>query len=995
MYIKEINIYGFGKIENAIIHPKQDLQVFFGENEAGKSTIMAFIQNILFGFPTKVQNERRFEPKTHSKFGGQLILDTEEWGEITVERVKGKATGDVKVVMMDGTSGGEELLVRLLAGMDKATFQGIFSFSVHGLQQVNRLKKEDLGKFLFAAGTVGTERVFQAGSELQKELDSRFKPSGRKPQLNQDLDELRQLEKAVKKARHDNEKYGTLLEEIEKNENELQDFNKKKEHYQQELIRFQHLQRMTPLYHQYIVGEKRLLGLDYVQFPTEGMKRLEMLADKLRMAASQREAALAQNELLEKELKKNEPHAWMEENESEYNQFINEWPLFTKWKEEEINLANSLSDMEEKIERNRRELQLPKLTYDEWDGVQAGLQLKERMKEAVDEHVRLQVQRSELEEQQVKETNRLSELDNLLATLEKDMLSEEEFRSLEKSTARGKTSEALRDDLRNVIERMEDLKGQAVVNKKQWQSTLIFQVLFATAASGLLIWGITQSHLLAGVLAVMAMGATIIHYLYSRKKSNDYHTGLKRKMADLREKENQLKMHIQDTESKSPTHGQSNYENQVKLRNDWKQTLIRLEEQQERCEEAENQLNKWKNQWREHINRVSRLKEELKLDAAFPVSRLEDAYHLFKENSDLAREYIKRSEIHSSIKDKINGWDGKLKRMTSEVFPQHFILDERIREIKGMLKQEDEKRIYYREAKQKLFSLKESLIKSEKELEHLQSQWQELLNGAGARNEEEFRETAQLFKEKEELKERLALLRIQLTDEDLRDLKKYADEELLAKNMAEVEGNIKHCAGWIADLQKRNSELAQEVKVMEEGGVYTDLMHRWNHLKSQFNERAMEWAAFSAAKSLLMNTIQRFEAERFPKVIAEAEKYLSILTDGEYAGVIQQKDQAFLIRRKDGVLFDPSEVSQATSEQIYTAFRFALVTVLKTDYPFPLIIDDAFVHFDERRTKAAAAILKELSKHTQILFFTCHSHLQTLFEEQDVIELHSETVIIT
>ena len=33
-----------------------DFQVFYGENEAGKSTIMAFIHGILFGFPTKQQS---------------------------------------------------------------------------------------------------------------------------------------------------------------------------------------------------------------------------------------------------------------------------------------------------------------------------------------------------------------------------------------------------------------------------------------------------------------------------------------------------------------------------------------------------------------------------------------------------------------------------------------------------------------------------------------------------------------------------------------------------------------------------------------------------------------------------------------------------------------------------------------------------------------------------------------------------------------------------
>ena len=39
MKINKIEIYGFGKWNNVIFDLKQDLQVFYGLNEAGKSTL--------------------------------------------------------------------------------------------------------------------------------------------------------------------------------------------------------------------------------------------------------------------------------------------------------------------------------------------------------------------------------------------------------------------------------------------------------------------------------------------------------------------------------------------------------------------------------------------------------------------------------------------------------------------------------------------------------------------------------------------------------------------------------------------------------------------------------------------------------------------------------------------------------------------------------------------------------------------------------------------
>ena len=57
MIIKSLEIYGYGQfVQRKIEFNRQFTEIF--ENEAGKSTIQAFIHSILFGFPTK-------SPKNH------------------------------------------------------------------------------------------------------------------------------------------------------------------------------------------------------------------------------------------------------------------------------------------------------------------------------------------------------------------------------------------------------------------------------------------------------------------------------------------------------------------------------------------------------------------------------------------------------------------------------------------------------------------------------------------------------------------------------------------------------------------------------------------------------------------------------------------------------------------------------------------------------------------------------------------------------------------
>lgn len=63
MIIKSLEIYGYGQFVQRKIEFNKNFTEIFGENEAGKSTIQAFIHSILFGFPTKKSKEPRLEPR--------------------------------------------------------------------------------------------------------------------------------------------------------------------------------------------------------------------------------------------------------------------------------------------------------------------------------------------------------------------------------------------------------------------------------------------------------------------------------------------------------------------------------------------------------------------------------------------------------------------------------------------------------------------------------------------------------------------------------------------------------------------------------------------------------------------------------------------------------------------------------------------------------------------------------------------------------------------
>ena len=67
-------------------------------NEAGKTTIQQFILQIFFGFPLKNSALAKYEPKTGTRFGGQILFFHPKYGHCSIERVKGRAVGEVTIL---------------------------------------------------------------------------------------------------------------------------------------------------------------------------------------------------------------------------------------------------------------------------------------------------------------------------------------------------------------------------------------------------------------------------------------------------------------------------------------------------------------------------------------------------------------------------------------------------------------------------------------------------------------------------------------------------------------------------------------------------------------------------------------------------------------------------------------------------------------------------------------------------------------------------------
>jgi uncharacterized protein YhaN len=151
------------------------LVLVHGANEAGKSTLLAFLRGVLFGFPDRRSSEPAYPPLRGGRHGGALLLENTD-GVYRVERLGGRRS-PLAIVRPDHSEGGEADLQRLLGGADRQLFKSVFAFSLEDLAGMGTLSSDQVRSRIFSAGIAGAGRSAREVIDgLQQEAASILSP---------------------------------------------------------------------------------------------------------------------------------------------------------------------------------------------------------------------------------------------------------------------------------------------------------------------------------------------------------------------------------------------------------------------------------------------------------------------------------------------------------------------------------------------------------------------------------------------------------------------------------------------------------------------------------------------------------------------------------------------------------------------------------------------------------------------------------------------------
>lgn len=994
--IQEIHIYGFGQLNNTVIKDLSDFQVFYGENEAGKSTIMAFIHGILFGFPTKQSSELRYVPKNGSNYGGKLRILFDELGIATIERVRGKASGDVTVTLADGTTGDETLLKQLLGNMDKGLFQAIFSFNIHGLQNIHQMKGEELGKFLFSTGTLGTERLQKSEAELQKEIEARFKPSGKKPVVNEKLKALHELSGELKKAAAKNQEYEALVSDKESIQKEVERINNSLQEVKGEVEKLNEWQRIHSLVKEerWITSEIKLLGEG--SFPVRGVERLEKVNQLIYPYNAQISSLMERIAQLKKEVASIQPEKQLLADESQLLAALDQIPIYEQLTLEKQQCELKVADLEEKISNINEKLHLP-LREEEVLMINTNIYMKNQVEQTAGKKQKLLEIKQDLEEKFREEKSALEELEGKVHIAQTQMIPAHERAKLEKVVHVEGEKSKVEYELKAVQDKIEyyqhtheqDKKTFAKINKqKQIQFLTIGAILLVLSLYGLF----TKQWTL---LVVGVLGSLLIGVFLSKNLAHKNESKIHQALSQLLENEKKLIQKLEEYKNSNIPAFQEKLD-QDNLRKEQYQLLkIKLEQQQTQYEKVIRKFEEWETEAAENKEILMKLSSELHIPEYIAQTFFLEAFQLIEQYKQVGRE---KKHLLARLENINQEQVNITKRLT--FYSKQYLAEEgsdfsKIAFLlRNKLKEEHGKLIKIQEKQGKLDDLEADLNQMKQEKNHLISEKKKLLDEADVEEEEAYYELGKKVEKKSKLIDRLADIGKQvqssfLKEEEVERLLQIHNVEGLLIDYHEEKETL---STRLIELQEKQAAVNYQIQLLEEGGSYSEILHHYKQQKFELEEAAKEWSVFSLAQNILSKTVEKYKTVHLPRMLAKAEEYLFFLTEEQYERIhLQQSGSGFLIERSDHTLFEANELSQATAEQVYVSIRLALATTLYEKYHFPIIIDDSFVNFDSSRTKKVMELLTKL-EHNQILFFTCHTHLLQYFQPEKVLYLHKGAV---
>ena len=1027
MKITEISIDGFGHFHDYTIRNlPPGLSIIKGPNEAGKSTLLAFIRRMLFGKPPG-RSFNPYEPLNGGEHGGRLTVETGEGIRYDISRL-GRL--DHYTIRDEDGNPVQKNIGSITGSADQYFYDNVFAFGLEELYRFETLSEESVQNHVTGAGVgMKTCSIPVLQKTIKDEMYALYKPGARsRPHITKCMKEIADIEKDIRALSKTQTKYDACQQDKRAGETELVRLKALKLEIQQEK---EHWKRMADVWEDWRAYQDisdRLASLPGIDtFPEDGIQQLDRISERLQERKDARAEKCRDQRNILIDCSRITVDTAVLDHASNIRGLERGLEKYLSLVVSRDACAEELKRAEDAYQRGLSALNptwddAALLFFDCSSEVQSRVSGFRTNFSRYEEDLRMLAK--EEEEMRHSRDATLPKHSVLQETLwASEGLPDEEQVVREKKAVDELYAEIPAfDRLKADLERTEKEEAMANERRKETNTTSTEKMPLWPAGliafAGLLSLGVgvmADSLLTGGVLMVLFVVAAGVYWSAVQKheaRQKDGYDGPSAdeaetsvlEWADLRRKKQDevqaLSFRLtrvaqvagfQEIPSPAFIAGRrdelerlskaiserANQESEMgKLKKELARKNVQLEEKMAEQAHIRDSLSKLHDEWKAWLRSVSLPEEmlpEIVLGLFLKAQHLVDQFHL--NQTDAAH----LETLITSVAE----YESKVHSLMQECgVPSSGSVEGDIESLVSTLDEQKANRKNKGDADLSCQKLENEITLLTKEIDTLLVEKNALLAKGSSTDEDQFREYGRVWNEQRELRRDLlsrktAIIRAAGKDTTFDAFTTHLEMleyTAVAEAVAEQEKKLADAEEQIEEQSTNLGQIKESIAQLETEDESTTLASEHRYLCDDVNMHSREWAKRVIAGYILGKAIERYEQERQPAVIQEATDIFSDISGGRYQRIIKPLESAgVLVETAGGKRKEVNQLSRGTAEQLYLALRFGYITEFgKHDVSLPVVFDDILVNFDPVRKENSCRAIASLAEKNQVFYFTCH-----------------------
>jgi uncharacterized protein YhaN len=222
-----------------------------------------------------------------------------------------------------------------------------------------------------------------------------------------------------------------------------------------------------------------------------------------------------------------------------------------------------------------------------------------------------------------------------------------------------------------------------------------------------------------------------------------------------------------------------------------------------------------------------------------------------------------------------------------------------------------------------------------------------------------------------------------------------ADPDALAVEAASQESALAELDRQVAEASSEAGAARQKFQALDHGHDPAQALAEREQARAGMEAEAEIYLVKRAQWVMLNWAIETYRKRQQHPMLARASDLFKRLTLERYTRLdIDHADppRLFAVRADETTTVAVEAMSDGTADQLFLALRLAaLEQSIAAGVALPFLADDLFINFDDARARAGLEVLGELSRMTQVLFFTHHAHLAAM--ARDVLGVESASFL--